>query len=478
MTFQSKTTGSIGLLLATTLLAGCAVGPDYHASRPAPAAAAPFRGAALDTGTGPAFAAAPVEERWWSLYKDPMLDRLVEDALAANTDLRVAAARVDRARALLRDAHAAQLPTTGIDVSAQRERVPSIQTIPGLPRERWAYDGGLSLSYEVDLFGRVRRGIEAARGDAQAAQADADAMRLAVIADTVRAYFDVTTSAERVKVAEETVALLDRSIRITGARVDVGRSDRLDLIRVTALRDQQAATIPSLKADREAALLRLATLTGRAPQELPADVGTRTETPHLAQPIPVGDGAALLARRPDVRAAERRLAADTARIGVAVSDLYPRISLGGSGGFSSLGAMDVLGAGASRWAVGPLISWAFPNQAAVRARIGAAKADAKASLATFDGTVLTALEETERALSAYARAEERVETLARARDEAERAARISLARQREGQIDFLTVLDAERTLAGAEADLVAARRAGAFAQVDVFRALGGGWQQS
>jgi outer membrane protein TolC len=369
------------------------------------------------------------------------------------------------------------LPTTGIDVSAQRERVPSIQTIPGLPRERWAYDGGLSLSYEVDLFGRVRRGIEAARGDAQAAQADADAMRLAVIADTVRAYFDVTTSAERVKVARKPLPPRQVDPHHRRARrcrtVRPARSHPRDRPARSTGGDHSLAQGGSRS---RAAASRNSDRTRAA--GLPADVGTRTETPHLAQPIPVGDGAALLARRPDVRAAERRLAADTARIGVAVSDLYPRISLGGSGGFSSLGAMDVLGAGASRWAVGPLISWAFPNQAAVRARISAAKADAKASLATFDGTVLTALEETERALSAYARAEERVETLARARDEAERAARISLARQREGQIDFLTVLDAERTLAGAEADLVAARRAGAFAQVDVFRALGGGWQQS
>jgi outer membrane protein TolC len=179
-----------------------------------------------------------------------------------------------------------------------------------------------------------------------------------------------------------------------------------------------------------------------------------------------------------VRAAERRLAADTARIGVATAELYPHISLGGSIGSTALGGMNVLGSGASRWSVGPLISWTFPNTAAVHARIAAARADDAASLAQFDGTVLTALEETERALTRYARLRERIDILARTRDEAQRAARITLARQREGRIDFLTVLDAQRTLASAETDLVAARRDATFAQVDLFRALGGGWARS
>jgi NodT family efflux transporter outer membrane factor (OMF) lipoprotein len=460
----------IPLLLATSLTA-CAVGPNYKAPKTTITAAAPFTGAA-----NPAFTRDAVEDKWWTLYNDPVLTRMVEDALHANTDIRVAAARVEHARALLRDAKSARLPTTSIDASATRERFSQALVPTGsTQRETWYYDGGLSLSYEVDLFGRVRRGVEAARGDEQAVQADADAVRLAVVSDTVRAYLDVTTSAQRLKVAQETVALLDQSIRITGARVDVGRSDRLDLIRFQTLRDQQAAAIPQITSDRQNALLRLATLTGRTPQDLPADVAAQTTTPSPAKPIPVGDGAALLARRPDVRAAERRLAADTARIGVVTADLYPHITLGGSVGSTALSGMDVLGSSSSRWSFGPLVSWTFPNIAAVKAKIAAAHADSDASLASFDGTVLTALEETERALSTYAQDRVRTDTLERARDEAQRAARISLARQREGRIDFLTVLDAQRTLAQAESDLVAARRDAAFAQVDVFRALAGGW---
>ena len=184
----------------------------------------------------------------------------------------------------------------------------------------------------------------------------------------------------------------------------------------------------------------------------------------------------LLARRPDVKAAERRLAADTARIGVATADLYPKITLGGSVGTTAVGATDVLGGGPLRWLLGPMISWAFPNQGAIRARIGAARADTQADLATFDGTVLQALEETETALSAYRNALVRRETLAAARDAAKRAANVSLARQRRGRTDALAVLDAQRTLAASETTFAQSERDVAFAQVDLFRALGGSWQ--
>lgn len=458
-------------LLAATALTACAAGPDYRPPVTPPTAAAPFIGTAP-----PTISTAEAQGDWWRLYEDPLLDRLVGDALRANTDIRVAVARLERARANLRGARSDRLPSTGLDGTVTYGRTAAAQSFPGIDRENRTVDAGFSVGYEVDLFGRVKRSVEAARGDLGAAEADADAVRVAVVADTVRAYVDATSSAERLAVAQRTVDLLDRSIRITGARFDAGRSDRLDVIRVTALRDQQKALVPSLAADRDAALFRLATLTGRTPQDLPADIRASVTTPTLAQPIPVGDGRALLARRPDVRAAERRLAADTARIGVATADLYPRISLGGAIGTTAIGGGDILGGGPLRWVLGPLINWAFPNQEAIRARIGAARADSAATLATFDGTVLRALEETETALSIYAHAMDRRDTLQAARDAADRAARISLARQREGQIDFLTVLDAQRTLAVAEADSASANRAVAFAQVDLFRALGGGWQ--
>lgn len=299
-------------------------------------------------------------------------------------------------------------------------------------------------------------------------------MRVAVVADTTRAYADAASAAERLAVATRIVALLDRSLRVTQARARVGLTTGLDTARIAALRNQRQADVPALAAQRQAALLRLATLTGRTPSELPPIAAARTATLRLAQPIPVGDGAALLARRPDVRAAERRLAAATARIGVATADLYPRISLGGSIGSTGTGLGNVFGAGPLNWLLGPLISWNV-NPAKARARIAGAEADGQAALATFDGVVLTALQETEVALSNYARALDRRTALQAARDQAEVAARITRAQQREGQIDSLAQLDAERTSADAEAALALADAQIALQQIDLFRALGGGW---
>jgi NodT family efflux transporter outer membrane factor (OMF) lipoprotein len=455
--------------LSALTLAACAAGPDYVAPAAPSAAAAPFvSNSAATVATAP-------DNDWWRMYRDPVLDGLVADALAANTDLRVAVARLDRARAVLRETKSDREPQVNAGASANYGRASQLQSLPGFDRERATYDVGLNVSYEVDLAGRVRRNVEAARGDLGAAQADADAVRVSIVAATTRAYVDAASAAERLAVAERIVALLDRSATLTGKRVEAGRAARLDQVRIAALHDQRAALVPQIAAERQAALFRLATLTGRAPQDLPVTAGARTTTPRLDRPIPVGDGAALLARRPDIRAAERRLAAATARIGVQTSQLYPQVSLGGSIGSTAISAADIFTGGPFRWLLGPLLNWSL-NQSAARARIAGAEADTRGALASFDGTVLTALEETETALSNYARELDRRTRLQSARDNAATAARITRARQREGQIDFLDVLDAERTFADADADLALADARIADAQVDLFRALGGGWQ--
>ncbi|MGN8001352.1 efflux transporter outer membrane subunit [Sphingomonas sp. 22176] len=461
---------SIMAAVSALALSACAAGPNYTApARPQSAA-----GAFLSTT--PAVSTAPVQEGWWRLYNDPVLDRLVTEALAANTDVRGAVARIERARATLRGATSDRLPQATASAGANYGRLPVGQRPIGSAQNDWQIDTGLNVSYEVDLFGRISRNVEAARGDVAAAQADADAVRVIVAADTARAYADAVSSAERLAVAEHIVALLDQSIDLTQRRRNVGLATRLDVARIAALRNQRQADVPSLAAQRDAALFRLATLIGKTPAELPAEARERHTTLRLDQPIPVGDGAALLARRPDVRAAERRLAASTARIGVATADLYPRISLGGSGGSTGNDFGNIFGAGPLRWLVGGLINWTV-NPAPARARIAAAEADSREALATFDGTVLTALQETETALSNYGRALERRTALQAALNEAEAAVRIARARQTEGDINSLDLLDAERTFADAQAALATADAAIAEAQVNLFRALGGGWQQ-
>ncbi|MFZ5725492.1 MAG: efflux transporter outer membrane subunit [Pseudomonadota bacterium] len=453
-------------------LAACVVGPDYKApqSASAPSATGPFVAA-----NSPAVSLDPVAADWWRLYDDPVLDALVADALASNTDVRVAVANIARARASLRGARADRLPQGQIGAGANYGRSPEGQRLPGAPQEDWAVDVGINVAYEVDLFGRVSRSVEAARGDVAAAEADAEAVRVIVAADTTQAYADAASGAARLAVARRIVELLDQQVRLTERRKEVGMATGLDLARITTLRDQRAADIPAIEAERQAALFRLATLTGRVPAALPPIAADRNISLEITDPIPVGDGAALLKRRPDIRAAERRLAADTARIGVATADLYPRVTIGGSAGSTGTGFGDIFGGGPLRWLLGPLLSWAFPNQEPTRARIAAAEADAQASLAAFDGTVLRALEETETALSSYARSLEQRQSLRAARDQAERAARIVRAKRVEGASDSLEWLDAERTFAETEAVLAAQDAQISRRQIALFRALAGGW---
>jgi len=462
----------ITLSVSALVLTACAAGPDYVA--PQLGEAPPPSFTASSQAVDPS---APARDDWWRLYQDPVLDGLITDALKANTDLRAAAARVARARALLRGAGSDRLPSTDIGAGATYGRTAAIESAPGADREDWRFDAGLSVAYEVDLFGRVNRSAEAARGDLAAAEADARAVRVAVVAETARAYADAASAAERLDVAERVVALLDESVSLTARRAAEGLATDLDTARIAALRDQRKADIPAIAAERQAALLRLAVLTGRRPQDLPPVAAERTATLRLDRPIPIGDGMDYLSRRPDVRAAERRLAAATARIGVAVSDLYPKVSLGGSIGSTGNDIDNMFGSGPFRWLLGPLISWSFPNQEAARAEIAAARADSQAALAEFDGTVLQALQEVETALSNYTRLLERRASLEAARDQAQRAVTITRAQQREGQIDGLTTLDAERTFAETQADLALADARIADAQVDLFRALGGNWQQ-
>jgi len=453
-------------------LAACATtGPSLSPPQVPAAAQAPFVEA-----RSPGVVGAVPREDWWRLYNDPVLDALVQQALAANKDIAVAVANLDAARASLRAARGDRLPQTDVNGGAQYGRPSGLERAPGQHAD-WALSAGLNLAYEVDLFGRVRNNVRAARADVSAAEADRDAVRVEVAAETARAYADILSSERELEVARRTVGLLDQSVTLSQKRFDAGRTSGLDVARITALRDQQRARIPDFQAQLDSATFRLATLTGHPPAERPIANGSGPAL-SLTQPIPIGDGRLLLARRPDVRAAERRLAAASARVGVATADLYPRITLGGSLAASATSIASLFTGGALGLIAGPLLNWSFLNQETARARVAGSEAQSRGELARFDKTVLTALQETETTLSRYSNQIRRREALLSAADQAERAARITRAQLREGRADNLAVLDAERTLAQAQADLAEADSSLVDAQIEVFKALGGGWQTS
>jgi NodT family efflux transporter outer membrane factor (OMF) lipoprotein len=459
-------------IVAGLLLSGCAVGPNYVSQVSQQPAQTPFASA-----QNAAFVPAPPPAEWWKLFDTPVVDRLVAEAIAANTDLRVAAANLRQARASLRESRTLRLPTTDISGSVNYGQVAgSTLGLPGQGPRGDNYDVGFDVGYQVDLFGKISRTIEASRADLDAVQATYDLTRVTVVAETIRAYADACSAGRQLAVAEESVRVQSETFDLTRRLETGGRGTALETNQAGALLEQTRATVPTFEAARKSALFRLAVLTGKPPAEFPADVAACDVPPVTTSPIPVGDGAVLLARRADVRAAERRLAAATARIGVATADLYPSISIGGSVGSTATSPGGLVESSGFRFGIGPLISWRFPNIAAAKARIRQAEASADASLATFDGTWLTALRETETALTNYVAQGTRVDTLRRASAQSQEAARIARLRYQNGAESFQVVLDAERSVASSEALLAQAQAQFSDATVTLFLSLGGGWQ--
>jgi NodT family efflux transporter outer membrane factor (OMF) lipoprotein len=453
-------------------LSGCSTaGPDYHPPEHA-AAALPAATGAFASGTGPAFAQDALPDQWWHLYANPRLDALVTEALSANADLRAADANLRRADAVVREARAGRSITTALSGSPDLSRPSGTgESLPGVV----GYDLGLSASYPLDVRGKIRRAIEAAQADAEAVTAARDSVRISVAAATTKAYADACSANYALSVNQRVVALQRDTLDATRRLERGGRGTAFDVSRAQAAVDASEATLPSFAAQRQAALFLLATLLGKPPADYPRDVATCATLPTLSRPMPIGDGGALIRRRPDIRAAERTIAADTALIGVATADLYPQISLGGSVGLS--GPLKNMGSGSSfGFSLGPLLSWSFPNRPIVKAQIAQAGAQVEADIASFDGVVLEALRQAETNLETYNRNRDKAAALTKARDSAAVSAGQAGRLFRFGRSDFLSLLEAQRSLASAESANAAASTQLVDDQIAVFLALGGGWQ--
>jgi NodT family efflux transporter outer membrane factor (OMF) lipoprotein len=463
------------VVMGAVWLAGCTLGPDYRAPAPLPGTRAPL----LGTTEAHATPSEPPTQ-WWQLYQDPVLNDLVQEAFRANTDLAVAAANLSAARSLLEAARVGRYPQTQLAAGTERGRDAVTDEILELgghaPETFWFYDAVLDVSYEVDLFGHVRRAIEAARADAQAALAARDVVKVTVAAETTRAYAQVCALGEAIAVTRHSIDVVTHEQQITQDRRDAGAAADFDVVRAQGLAAQVRASLPPLIGQRQSALFQLAQLLGRPAGGAPPAAQECAQPPTLRDLLPVGDGASLLARRPDVRQAERRVASATARIGVATADLYPRISLLGTYGSVATQPSQVFNSVGLTWGIGPSISWSFPNQSAVRARIHQARAGEQAAVAGFDGVVLEALKETDQSLATYGAELARRQDLVEARDRARQAFDMAHEQFLAGATSDLDLLSAEVTLVSTEASVATSDGAVAQDQVAVFKALGGGWQ--
>jgi NodT family efflux transporter outer membrane factor (OMF) lipoprotein len=466
---------ALALGAALALDACMTVGPNYKLPDNA-AVNAPYANGAIDGAGDAPVTQGNVPAKWWRLYDDPVVDQLVNQALASNADLRVAAANLARSRAEVEFAKE-QGGFSGKASAAFQRAQESAEQYLLTEKLPVANEGALdlSVSYELDLFGKLRRGVEAADADDEAVQAASDLARITVVADVVRAYVASCSASEELEIARRSLSLQKERVSLSRRLRDAGRGNQSEVTRGQTQADTLAADIPRFVAQRRVAQYRLAQLLARPVASLPPGALACKRLPKLRQPIPVGDGAGLLKRRPDVRQAERRLASSTAKIGVATAALYPSVAIGASVGSVGI-AEDLLGATTNRWAFGPLISWSFPVNGQ-RARIVQAEASTSGALAHFDGVVLNALRETQSSLATYAGDTTRADALRTAYRSAVESADETHRLYSAGRESFVADLDATRTLTGAAAQVAAADAQVAQDQVNLFLALGGGWEQ-
>lgn len=460
----------LALALSSALLAACAVGPNYV--RPELPKVDTFirdqAGAAVSPQVDPEF---------WRGFGDPLLEQLVDTALLHNHDLRIAWANYQQANALLRGAKYDYLPTLTASGEASSVRS-STDQMPGVARGDRDYDqyeGSVGFTWELDLFGRVRRGIEAQRAEVSASANDLAAMQVAVVGELASSYFQLRGWQEQLRIAQENVNTQMRTLQLLEARHAAGMAASFDVDRGRTQMETTRARIPSLEAQIAVATHRIAVLTGKPPEALVAELEAPADIPALPESVAVDAPAELLRRRPDVAAAEARLHAATARIGVATGDLFPRFTLGGLIGTQALDSGALFERDSETRLLSLGIDGSFLNVGRVRARIAASKAANAADMARYEQTVLNALEETENALVQVSRSDTEAGHLQAAAAAGARAAKVAHTRFDHGAIDVLELLDAERTSLQAEDAFAQGRVRNSLAVVALYQALAGGW---
>ncbi|RYZ73642.1 MAG: efflux transporter outer membrane subunit [Lysobacteraceae bacterium] len=466
---------TLSIAVASVLLAACTVGPDYV--RPDLPAVDRFSNAAPSSQAEQATAPS-VDLEFWRSFGDPVLEELVDEALLANHDLRIAWARYEQANALLRDSKYDRLPTLSASAEASDTRG-SADQLPGVDRTGrdvdHQYSAGIGALWELDFFGRIRRGIEAQRAETEASAADLATMQVVMVADLAETYFGLRGLQEQLRIARRNADNQAETLRLIDLRSSAGIGSSFEVDRARTQLESNRARIPALQSAISVSTHRIAVLLGRAPETVLAGIDAATPLPSLPESIAAGTPAELLRRRPDVAAAERRLGAATARVGVATADLFPRFTLGGLIGTQALDAGALFERDSETRLIAFGIDGSFLNVGRVRAGIAAANAATAADLAQYEKTVLRALEETENALVRVARSAEENQHLEQAAAAGARATRIASLRFDNGAIDVLDVLEAERAGLQAEDEFARGRVRNTLAVVSLYKSLAGGW---
>ena len=463
-----------GTVLA--LIAGCEVGPNYRPpSEQTPEKwATPLAGGEADT---PAALAS-----WWMSFNDPELDKLIGAAVQSNLTVRVAEERVREARAARDVVAGGRWPSAAASASYSRNRYgansfPPLGAFPGVPLDYNLYNLGFDAAWELDLFGGVRRAVEASNAQVGAAEYARRDVLVSVLAEVARTYIDARAYQERLAVTRENIAAQQDTVELTRSRYRGGLASDLEVEQATALLTSTQAELPALETGFAQSVHELSVLLGENPGALLEGMAREKPIPLTPPHVPVGLPSDLLRRRPDVERAERELAASTAQIGVARADLFPKFSLTGALGLESTSTGNLLEYASRYWTVGPAIQWKLFEGGRLRANVRVQEARADQALDTYRQTVLTALQDTENALVAYSKEQTRRQSLVQTVQSSQAAFQLSSELYRSGVVDFLNVLVAERALYNAQDALVGSTQSVSLDLVQLYKALGGGWQQ-
>jgi outer membrane protein, multidrug efflux system len=433
---------------------------------------------AIPTPAPAAVDGAPAgQSAYWRTLGDTTLDRLIGEVIQANLDVRAAAARVRGARAARTEAALDFVPTITVAGGYTRQRLSSA-TFPiteggGAFPDQDIWDGGFDASWELDLFGRVRRSVQAQGALVGAASEDLRDVQVSLASEVARTYFELRGAQERLGVARRNADNQRRTLEVTQQRLDAGRGTAFDTERARTQLGFTLASIPALEAQVASSQYQIGVLVGRPPAKLAEELDQAAAVPALPASVIVASPDSLIRRRPDVSAAERQVAAERAFVGAAKADYLPRVTVGGSAGYSAADLGGLGDEGSFRYAVGPIISWPALNLGRVKARVDASRARAAEAEAQYSQTVLRALQEVETGLVRYRTAQTRVERIQDAAAASARAAELARLRFEGGVADFLAVLDAERTQLDAEDQLAQAHTDAATSYAALYKALGG-----
>ncbi len=480
------------LVVGSTMLAifaGCTVGPNYVPPNPSLPNHFGEADSAKLTTTQPSTMPATTQtssgqiEKWWQNFQDPQLDSLIERAVKSNLDLQAAESRIRQARAQYGVQLAGEFPTVGTTGRFSRSRGSTSLGSQSFSNRSThptnLYQAGFDASWEIDVFGGVRRGVEAARSDIEASVEDRHGILLTLLSEVARDYINYRGFSRQIDIAVENLKAQRETLAVTRRQFEAGlkTATELDVARAQALVSTTESQIPTLETNQRQTAHALAVLLGKEPNALMQELGQTKPIPAAVIPeIPIGLPSDLLRRRPDIRRSERQLAAATARIGVATADLFPKFSLTGSLGLESSQFKSIANYGSRFWSIGPSVSWPIFDAGRIRANIRVQDALQEQAVIAYEAAVLNSLAEVEDSLIAYGREQVRRKSLTDAVEADRRAVTLATQRYTAGLTDFLSVLDAERSLYAAQDQLVQSDRFVSEDLVAVYKALGGGWE--